>query len=151
MGLSQGFLAVKLYEMEKQYGKLQSRLLICGEKNHLRIQKELERARDEYQEQLLTLQREVEQSRSQAVKDLSQIQLSFYHKMEELKKKLSEYFRSEETVQEEDGAEAAALYAEYAVDHAVQSMQYAFIAALEAMDAQMTLEEQKGEESTCRK
>ena len=68
MGLSQEFLAVKLYEMEKQYGKLQSRLLICGEKNHLRIREELERARDEYQEQLLTLQREVEQSRSQAVK-----------------------------------------------------------------------------------
>ena len=38
--------------------------------------------------------------------------------------------------------EAAALYAEYAVDFAVQAMQYALIAALSAIDLQENTEEE---------
>ena len=33
MTLNQDIFAVKLYEMEKQYGRLQSRLRICGREN----------------------------------------------------------------------------------------------------------------------
>lgn len=37
--------------------------------------------------------------------------------------------------------EAAALYTEYAIDFAVQSMRYALVAALKAIDLQMSAEE----------
>ena len=37
------------------------------------------------------------------------------------------------------------MYAEYAIDFAVQSMKYAVLAALMAVDQQMETEEQKGE------
>ena len=42
MTLNQDIFAVKLYEMEKQYGRLQSRLRICGRENREKLQAELE-------------------------------------------------------------------------------------------------------------
>ena len=44
-----------------------------------------------------------------------------------------------------DQAEAASLYAEYAMDFATQAMQYALIVALTAMDLQRNAEEKKEE------
>ena len=43
----------------------------------------------------------------------------------------------------EDEAEAAALYAEYALDFATQAMKYALLASLTAIDLQMGAEEQE--------
>ncbi len=46
----------------------------------------------------------------------------------------------------EDRAEAAALYAEYAFDFAIQAIDRARFAALSALDLQMTMEEAAQEE-----
>ena len=46
-----------------------------------------------------------------------------------------------------DQAEAASLYAEYAMDFATQAMQYALIVALTAMDLQRNAEEKKEEQT----
>ena len=51
----------------------------------------------------------------------------------------------EEGTPEEDRAEAAALYAEYAMDFATQSAQYAMLAAMAAMELQLNAEEKKEE------
>ena len=67
MNLNQELLAVKLYELEKQYGKLLSRIRICGQEDREKLQGELEKAVDEYREHALTLQKDVENSRSRAV------------------------------------------------------------------------------------
>ena len=56
---------------------------------------------------------------------------------------LPEYLHSEDSSLSEDQAEAASLYAEYAVDFAIQSARYALIAAMTAIDLQMTCEEEK--------
>lgn len=146
MNLNQEIFAIKLYEMDQEYGRLQSRLRICGQENHQRIREELKKAKDEYQEHALILQQSAEGSRSQAVSELAQAQLEYSRKMEKLLKgQLESHMHSEENSPYEDKAEAITLYAEYAIDLAAQAMRYALVASLSAMDLQMNAEEQKGE------
>ena len=45
----------------------------------------------------------------------------------------------------EDRAEAVSLYAEFAIDYALQTIQYALISALSAMEMQLDADEPKGE------
>lgn len=146
MNLNQEIFAIKLYEMEQEYGKLQSRLRICGQENHQKVRDELEKAKDEYKEHTLVLQESEKGSRSQAVAELAQVQLEYSRKMETLLKgRLESYLHSEKNSPAEDKAEAFTLYAEYAIDMATQAMQYALIASLAAIDLQMNVEEKKGE------
>ena len=146
MKLSQEIFAIKLYEMEQEYGRLQSRLRSCEQEDHKKIREELEKAKDDYKEHALALQRSAEGSRSLAVAELAQAQLEFSRKMQNLLKgRLEKHFRSEESNTAEDRAEAATLYAEYAIDLAAQTMRYALVASLAAIDLQMNFEEEKGE------
>ena len=46
-----------------------------------------------------------------------------------------------------DQVEAISLYGEYAIDFAAQAMRYAHLVVLSAIDAQISLEEQKQEDS----
>lgn len=149
MKLSQGIFSIKLYELEQQYAEMLSRLQICQQEDHQKLLTELQRVKDEYRSKELSLQTNIKNSRSKAVSALSDAQLHYLHEARDiLQKQLPGYLHSEDTSRIEDQAEAAALYAEYAVDFAVQSARYALIAAMTAIDLQMTLEEQeKGETS----
>ena len=141
MTLNQDIFAVKLYEMEKQYGRLQSRLRICGRENRKKLQAELEHAKEEYEENSLLLKQSIQGSRSPAVAELAEVQWEYMHKVEDLlKEKLEQFFHCEASSKEEDQAEA-----EYAMDFATQAMQYALIVALTAMDLQRNAEEKKEE------
>ena len=86
MTLNQDIFAVKLYEMEKQYGRLQSRLRICGRENRKKLQAELEHAKEEYEENSLLLKQSIQGSRSPAVAELAQVQWEYMHKVEDLLK-----------------------------------------------------------------
>ena len=148
MTLNQDIFAVKLYEMEKQYGRLQSRLRICGRENREKLQAELEHAKEEYEENSLLHKQSIQGSRSPAVAELAQVQWEYMHKVEDLlKEKAEPFFHCEATSKEEDQAEAASLYAEYAMDFATQAMQYALIVALTAMDLQRNAEKKKEEQT----
>ena len=148
MKLNQDFFAIKLYEMEQQYGKLQSRLRICGGEDHEKIREELEKAEDEYEEKTLLLRESIAESRSQAVSVLAKAQLECQQKAEKLlKEQLEQCFPSKPGQGKENEAEAAALYAEYAMDFSTQAMQYALIAALKAIDLQMSIEEERRKEN----
>ena len=152
MKLSQGIFAIKLYELEHEYGKLQSRIRICGKENHKKVCEELEKATGEYQERSLLLRQSIEDSRSPAVSALGSIQLECRRKAEALlKKQLVRDLHSEMSTSKEDKAEAVTLYAEYAIDFATQAMQYALIAALKAIDLQMSEEEQREDKHDERK
>ena len=71
---------------------------------------------------------------------------SYSKRMEELlRDRLPRLMHGEEDPQEER-AEAAALFAEYAIDFAAQGVRSALLAALAAMDQQMNCEEQQGKE-----
>ena len=142
--------AVKLYELEREYGRMQSRLRLCQQDGHQKIRQELQRITEEYQEDELLLLNNVENSRSPAVAALADAQLDYSRRAEKiLEQELPEYLRDEDGSAPEEGAEhqaeAAALYAEYAIDFAVQSMRYALMTALKAMDMQMDSEEGKKE------
>lgn len=150
MKINEGMFAVKLYELERQYGRMQSRLRLCQQDDHQKIRQELRRVMEEYQEDELLLLNNVENSRSPAVAALAGAQLDYSRRAEEiLEQELPEYLRDEDGSAPEEGAkhqaEAAALYAEYAIDFAVQSMRYALMTALKAMDMQMDSEEAKTE------
>lgn len=146
MKIGQEVFAVKLYELEQQYGKLQSHLHVCSIEEREQIAEERKKAEMEYRESDLLLQERVKASRLEAVAELAKAQVEYRNKVESLLKK---QLRGD--TEEEDRAETAALYAEYAIDFATQSMQYALIAALSAMERQMKLEEKKGESEKCRK
>ncbi len=141
--MNQGILSIKLYELEQQYGKTQSRLrLCCGQKDHEKIRRELSEIEEEYEENDILLRKNAENSRSPAVSALAGAQFDFFRRAEEiLREKLPQYLHSDSTDVLEESAEACALYAEYAVDFAAQSMRYALISALRAIDAQMKCEE----------
>lgn len=144
MKLNEGMFAVKLYELEQQYGRMQSRLRLCQQENHPKIIQELQKASDEYLENELLLKRNVESSRSPAVAALADAQLEYLEKTRKiLDQKLPAYLRGEAETASGNLAEASALYAEYAIDFAVQSMKYALIASLKAIDLQMNMEEKE--------
>ena len=150
MKINEGMFAVKLYELERQYGRMQSRLRLCQQDDHQKIRQELQRVMEEYQEDELLLLNNVENSRSPAVAALAGAQLDYSRRAEKiLEQELPEYLQDEDGSAPEEGAkhqaEAAALYAEYAIDFAVQSMRYALMTALKAMDMQMDSEEAKTE------
>lgn len=137
MDIAQEVFAIKLYELEQQYGKLQTRLRLCGKENHRKIQEELRKVKDEYEESHLLLQERLKNCRSQAVSRLARAQLDYQKATEDIvKKQLARDLHGEDTSSTQDEAEASALYAEFAIDFATLSMQQALIAALSALDSQ---------------
>ena len=101
---------------------------------------------DDYRENALLLEQSAEGCRSPAVAELAGVQRDYSKRMEELlRDRLPRLMHGEEDPQEER-AEAAALFAEYAIDFAAQGVRSALLAALAAMDQQMNCEEQQGKE-----
>ena len=146
MKLSEGMFTIKLYELEQQYGRMQSRLRLCQQEDHPKIRRELQKAVDEYKEGEFLLQKNVESSRSPAVAALAHAQLEYVRTVRKiLEQDLPDYLHSEASTTSENENEAAALYAEYAIDFAVQSTRYALIAALKSIDLQMSADEPKEE------
>ena len=138
------YFGIKLYELEQQYGLLQSRLRCCQQGDHARIRHELQKAQDEQNETACLLQQNVEKSHSPAVVALSKIHQEYHQKMMNLLDQvLPEYLHSEFNTRPDDRVEAAALYAEYAIDYATQSNRYALIAALKAIDVDMSAKEER--------
>ena len=145
MELRDGMFAVKLCELEHQYGLLRSRLELCQGADHERVRHLLGDVLEEVRENGLLLERSAEGSRSPAAAELAAAQRDYVRRMEAiLRKKLPRLLRDRESPREEQ-AEAAALFAEYAIDFAGQAVRGALAAALTAMDQQMSCEEERKE------
>lgn len=136
MNINESVFAYKLYEMERQYGKLQCRIRACEHGDRDRLHSELEKAREEYTENTLLLEEMAKSCRSPAVTRLMQIQLDYRKKVDGLKKRIVSDIHSDERSLEEDEYEAGMLYAEFAMDFATLAMQQALISALSALDRQ---------------
>ena len=154
MELRDGMFAVKLCELEHQYGLLRSRLELCQGADHEKIRHlladEVGAGKVEFRTiDGLTIENRAAQGkacRSPAVAELAGVQRDYSKRMEELlRDRLPRLMHGEEDPQEER-AEAAALFAEYAIDFAAQGVRSALLAALAAMDQQMNCEEQQGKE-----
>lgn len=137
MNIGEGIFAYKLYELEEQYGKLQCRIRACEQGDKKKIRSELQKVRDEYEENNQLLQEKVRACRSPAVSKLSQAQIEYRERTEELmEEQLANDVHSGGSSPEEDKAEAELLFAEYAMDFATLSMQQALIAAMSALEIQ---------------
>ncbi len=141
MNIDDSVFAIKLYEMEEQYGKLQCRIRICEQGGRDKIHSELQKAREEYKENTLLLEEKARTCRSQAVSRLSQAQLDYRHKIGEImKKQIISDLHTQDSSPQEDEEEADMLYAEFAMDFATLAMQQALISALTALDGQKSAE-----------
>ena len=139
----EGPFAVKLCELEQEYGLLRSRLRLFDEKDADRIQREIARLREEYRERELLLEERVRSSRLPAAAELAKAQLEYGHRVERiLNVELPGEMRGRNRSCAEDRAEAMALYAEYAIDFATQAMRQALAAALSAMELQQRAEQE---------
>ena len=143
MSAKDGIFSVKLYELEKQYGKTVSRLRLYQQQDHEEIRQEMRQLWIEYQENELLMRQSIQSSRSQAVAALAEAQLDYNQRVQHiLRDELPHYLHGEGTDSAADRAEAASLYGEYAIDFAAQAMRHAMLSALSAIDLQMTCEEQ---------
>lgn len=137
MKIDDSIFAVKLYEMEEQYGKLQCRIRLCEQGGSGKIHSELKKAEEEYKENTMLLEEKARSSRSLAVQRLIRAQLDYRQKTEDLMKDdIIKDIHSEDSSPEEDKTEADLLYAEFAMDFATLAMQQALISALAALDRQ---------------
>ncbi len=133
-----GLFAIKLYELEKSYAHLQSRIEICQTANHERIQNEIHKLTDETIENELLLQKAAKSSRTPLAARLAEAQLTYSRETQNI---LNEALK--QINDSEDQMDAAALYAEYAIDQATQAMKYALLAVLTALEMQHTSNETK--------
>lgn len=118
--------SAKLREMEREYGTMQRELrrLEAGREDG---PQELERIWQAYQTQLAHLEQTARSCRTPAMAQLAHLQREYEQKMEQMLR------RSLTQSGAERQAESAALYAEYAMDFAIQAMRYALMAALRAV------------------
>ena len=143
MGLKEGIFAVKLCELEQEYGRLQSRIHLFEGKDAAQAQQEILRLQDECREHKLLLDERIRSSRSSAVSSLSKAQLEYGQRVEQiLNEELPNEMRGRNQSCAEDQAEVMTLYAEYAIDFATQSMRQALAAALSAVVPQQRAEQE---------
>ena len=135
--------AVKLHEMEKAYTRLQCRIEMCQSADRDKLLKEIDMLKDECCENTILLRKLAEGSRTPEVAELASVLLTYdQHTQSCLNKTLSQSAASEEQ------AEAAAVYAEFAIDQAIQSMKHALLAALVPVEKQLAAAEDKSKEET---
>ena len=147
MELRDGMFAVKLEELDRQYGHLRSRLEQCLDADHQRVREILRDVLGECRESDWLLRRSAEGCRCQAVAELAEAQRAYARRTEEILQREMPCMMAGEDGPQEERAESAALYAEYAMDYAAQSMRGALAAALTALDLQMDCEEKRKEET----
>lgn len=130
--------AVKLCELEREYGRLQSRIQLFQGKNLKQICRERERMEDEYHESGLLLEETARSCRSEAMAHLAELQQDYVEQTEKLlQSNVAAENSDPEPKDSRDLAEKVTLFAEFAIDLATQSMRYALITALTAMELQM--------------
>ena len=129
-------------ELERQYGDAVDRLRLYQQADHEQVRRELQALWQDCRERELQMRESVRESRSPAVAALSQAQLTYELEVQRiLRDELPAYLHGENTCRDADRAEAASLYGEYAIDFAAQAVRHALLAALSAIDLQMSCDE----------
>ena len=137
MDMGNGLFAVKLHELEQEYGRLLTRVRMFQEKSPEQFQRERERLQDDYQGQEILLDETARACRCRTMAELAALQRDYSRRAEALLHScLTEEQRDCGCADISGRAETAALYAEYAIDFATQAMRYALIAALDAIALQ---------------
>jgi len=141
MPLAHNQFVSKLNELETGYAQMISRIQSCHQENP----EEINQAKKSIMEECLAQEAELEEiisgGRSTALTELSAMQLHYFQEIRSvLETKLPQYLDSMSVPTAGSRAEAMALYAEFAVDNALQSMRYALHAVYSAVELQMKAE-----------
>ena len=144
MKAQQELFATKLRELEQEHERIRSRLRLCQGEDRQQVRQELDQLAREIDETDAALQQAADTSHSPAVAALSAAQLEYEDRVGRiLREKLPRYLHCSATDAASDRAEAAALYAEYAMDFAAQAMRRALQSALAAVELQLEQEEKE--------
>ena len=132
-------LSVKLYELEKKIEQICGRIQISESASHDRIKAEADALRKECAENELILRNRLMFSKAAAVTKLSEA----YSKVEQMIKKTKEEIGNplSEDCNGSVPVEEKILLAEYALDFAMQISNHALLISMEAIDAQLTQQE----------
>ena len=141
MNIKSGMFACKLYELEKQYALLKSRIQLCREQDHEKLIHGIDVLQDACKTNDLVLRSNVEGSKSPFVAELAKAQFSYSQEASEDITRLMTQCKTMEEM-----AEALTIYAESAIDFATQSMNHALLASMYAVDAHLLADTEKEEE-----
>lgn len=132
-------LSIKLYELDEKIRRMHSRIHLSETAQHSQLAEEISSLQKECRESELMLRRALEFSRAGAVSRLS----AAYTEVERIIQKVKDEIN--EQIQEKEGetpsVEEKILLAEYALDFAMQAANHALLISMEAIDAQMRLQE----------
>ena len=144
MSAGKEWFSTKLRELEQEHERIRSRLRLCQQEDRRQVLQELDCLTREIDETDAALQQAADTSHSPAVAALSAAQLEYEDRVGRiLREKLPRYLHCSATDAASDRAEAAALYAEYAMDFAAQAMRRALQSALAAVELQLEQEEKE--------
>lgn len=136
--------AAKFGELEAQYARLEQRFALCRMGDRESIRQEYDLLADECMVWENTLSNQARDGRSEAVAALASAQLSYSRRIRQIMENDLPRFLHREA--DDNGAEGAALYAEYALDAAAQAMRHALMAVLYATGLQMDMEQDESTE-----
>jgi len=136
MNLENGMFAAKLYELEKQFDLMHSRLLLCQKRKPEKLEQTIAMIEDECLAEELVLERRVRESKSHFASELADLQLSCSRNTKNVVTAALESCPDSEA-----RGEILALNAEFAIDYAMQAMNRAVLAAMYAQEAQAYLEQ----------
>ena len=134
-------LSVKLYELDKKLGQVHSRIRISESASLAQIRAEAEALRNECRENELTLRNRLQLSKAGSVSKLAEA----YSEVEQIVQNAKARIGCPSAGDWKDklSVEEKILFAEYALDFAMQAANRALLISLEAIDASMTQQEKE--------
>lgn len=138
MELQHGMFTAKLQELEQEYSRLQSRIQLLQGDRREQIRMEREQLESECRKRALLLDETVRSCRCPAMARLAQLQRDYAQQTQALLQTgVIKRSPDDPLIRYQDDAEMMALYTEFAIDFATQSMRYALMAALRAAELQI--------------
>ena len=141
--MSHTILSVKLCELDEKIGRLHSRIYLLESTPHNELKKEIEALKKECEETEFVIRERLKYSRAESVSRLSEA----YNEAEKVIRKVRESIAGAGAEGEEKEASYSAedkiLLSEYMLDFAVQAADFARLASMEAIEAQMSQQEKE--------
>ena len=132
----------KLRRLEREYRRMQRHLALCQRGSPAQIRRARRRLKEAEENYDRLLAQSLAACRLPAAAALSQAQLDYRRRCRQI---LLTQLRQQDSAQTR--AETAALYGEYAIDHAVDAMRHALLSALTAVELQRIADAHAKEET----
>lgn len=132
-------LSVKLYELDKEFAKLHTRIELSETADLEQIKEEIKVLQKQCKEGKMMLQKQLKYSKAKKVAKISEA----YERIEEIINETQDGFchPTSDKWKEELTEEEMILLAEYSLDFAIQAANHALLISMESISAQMEIQE----------